>query len=125
MLPARSVVNRETVPLLGFLMWRSRLSVRSVSGPGGLGTVMVGKVKLDGRLPVVNDTGVEGVPLSTTSLMRYFVLGNKPATMKLVLVPGTIDSEEVFCQVGVGTSGLNCTYIELPEEAGALNKATS
>jgi hypothetical protein len=84
----------------------------------------VGKVKFVGRLPVVNVSGVEVVPSLRTSLIRYVVLGSKPATMKLVLVPGTIASEEVFSQVGAaGVSRLYWTYIELPEEGGALNRA--
>src|SRR5262249_11292889 len=93
-------------------------------GPGGFGTVTVGKVKLVGSFPVVNVTEAEGVPLSITSLRRYFVLGSMPATMKLVLSPGTIACAAVSCQGTLGTFGLNCTYIELPDEGGALNKAT-
>jgi hypothetical protein len=85
----------------------------------------VGKVKFDGRFPVLYAKEVETAPLLRTSLMRYVVLGNMPATMKLVLFPGTIGSWEVSVQVGTGLSGLNWTYIEVPEEGGALYRATS
>ena len=37
--------------------------------------------------------------------MRYVVLGSMPATMKLVLSPGTMGSGEVSCQDGVGPTG--------------------
>ena len=56
--------------------------------------------------------------------MRYVVLGSMPATMKLVLSPGTIGSGAVFCQDGLGPSWANWTYIELPAEGGALYRAT-
>jgi hypothetical protein len=56
--------------------------------------------------------------------MRYVVLGNMPATMKFVLSPGTTGSGAVLVQEGLGPSGLNWTYIELPEEGGALYRAT-
>ena len=56
--------------------------------------------------------------------MRYVVLGSMPATMKLVLSPGTMGSGAVVVQDGVEPSGLNSTYIELPAEGGALYRAT-
>ena len=56
--------------------------------------------------------------------MRYVVLGSMPATRKLVLSPGTMGSGAVNCQDWLEPSGLNWTYIELPEEGGALYRAT-
>ena len=47
-----------------------------------------------------------------------------PATMKLVLSPGTMGSGEVFCQDRVGPCWANWTYIEAPGEGGALYRAT-
>jgi hypothetical protein len=85
--------------------------------------VKVGKVKFVGRVPVVNVREVEVVPSLRTYLMRYVVLGSMPVTRKLVLSPGTIDPGEVLSHVGLDTSGLYWTYIELPEEGGALNRA--
>jgi hypothetical protein len=86
--------------------------------------VKVGKVKFDGKFPVVNARGAEVVPSFRTSLMRYVVLGSMPATMKLVLFPGAMGCWAVLVQVGLGPSGLNWTYIEVPAEGGALNRAT-
>ena len=71
-------------------------------GVGACGSVKVGKVKFVGRLPVVNARGAEAVPSFRTSLMRYVVLGSMPATMKLVLSPGTMGSGAVSCQDRVG-----------------------
>ena len=48
------------------------------------------------------------------------VLGNMPATRKLVLCPGTTGSGAVLCQVGLGPTGLNSTRIQPPGEGGAL-----
>jgi hypothetical protein len=66
----------------------------------------------------------EVVPLFRTYLMRYVVLGSRPATRKLVLSPGMIDCEDVLSQDGLGLFGAYWTYIELPLEGGALNRAT-
>ncbi len=93
-------------------------------GEGACGTVKVGKVKFVGRLPVVNARGAEIVPSFRTCLMRYVVLGSMPATMKLVLCPGTMGSGAVLCQDRLGPCWLNWTYIELPAEGGALYRAT-
>jgi hypothetical protein len=84
----------------------------------------VGKVKFVGRLPVVNVRGLEVVPSLRTSLMRYGVLGSRPATKKLVLSAGTTGCGAVFRQDGLGPAGLNWTYIELATAGGALYKAT-
>src|SRR4051795_6064419 len=98
--------------------------VRSVPGAGASGTVMAGKVKFVGRLPVVNSSAAEVVPSFRTCLMRYVVLGSMPATMKLVLSPGTMGCSAVLLQDGLEPSWANWTYIELPEEGGALYRAT-
>jgi hypothetical protein len=42
-----------------------------------------------------------------------------------VLSPATIDCEEVLSQDGLGTFGLYWTYMELPEQGGALKRATN
>src|SRR5580704_8341200 len=47
-----------------------------------------------------------------------------PATMKLVLSPGTMGSGEVFCHDRFGPCLANWTYIEAPVEGGALYRAT-
>ena len=56
--------------------------------------------------------------------MRYVVSGSMPATRKLVLSPGTMGCGAVVLQDWLEPSGLNSTYIELPEEGGALYRAT-
>jgi hypothetical protein len=84
----------------------------------------VGKVKFVGRAPVLNVNGAEVVPSSRTCLTRYVVSGSILATRKLVLSPGTMGSGAVLRQDGLGPTGLNWTYIELPEEGGALYRAT-
>jgi hypothetical protein len=81
---------------------------------------MVGNVKLVGKLPVVNARGAEVVPSFTTSLMMYVVFGSRPATRKFVLSPGTMGSWVVSCHDGFGPDWLNWTYIEVPEQGGAL-----
>ena len=92
-------------------------------GAGGCRTLKVGKVKPVGRLPVVKVRGAEATPLFTLR-MRYVVLGSMPATRTLVLFPGTMGCAEVLVHDGLASSGLNCTYIEVPEEGGALYRAT-
>ena len=54
--------------------------------------------------------------------MRYVVSGSMPATMKLVLSPGTMGCVAVL-QDGEEPSA-NWTYIEVPGEGGALYRAT-
>ena len=48
------------------------------------------------------------------------MLGSIPATMKLVLSPGTMGSGEVFCHDGVGPCSANWTYIDAPGREGAV-----
>jgi hypothetical protein len=86
--------------------------------------VKVGNVTFVGRAPVVKVRGAEVVPSSRTCLMRYVVLGSRPATRKLVLSPGTMGSGAVLSQDGLGPGGLNSTVIVLPAEGGALYRAT-
>ena len=52
------------------------------------------------------------------------MFGSMPATRKLVLFPGTMGSGAVERQGWLEPSGLNWTYIESPEEGGALYRAT-
>jgi hypothetical protein len=85
---------------------------------------MLGKLRVVGRLPVVNVRAADVVPSPRTCLMRYVVLGSMPATRKFVLSPGTTGCETVLRQAGAATSGLYWTYIEVPAEGGALYKAT-
>jgi hypothetical protein len=86
--------------------------------------VKVGKVKFIGRSPVVNARVAEIVPSSRTCLMRYVVSGSMPATMKLVLSPGTMDCVAVRSQDSEEPIWANWTYIEVPGEGGALYRAT-
>ena len=53
------------------------------------------------------------------------MLGSIPATTTLVLFPGTTATGAVLCQSGVGPAGVNSTVIEVPDDGGALNRATS
>ena len=84
----------------------------------------VGKVKFVGRVPVVNDRGSEIVPSFRTYLMRYVVLGNMPATMKLVLSPGTMGSGAVLRQDGLGPCRAELDVHRTAGGGGALYRAT-
>src|SRR3954469_6805965 len=97
--------------------------LRSVPAVGACCTVKVGNLRLAGMLPVVNARGVETVPLSRTCLISYVVFGSMPATMKLVLCPGTMGIETVLRQVREGACWANSTCIDAPVEGGALYRA--
>ena len=96
--------------------------VLSRIGAGGRAcdTVKVGNVIVVGSDPVVNVSGAEVVPSFRTYLMRYVVSGSMPATMKLVLSPGTMGSGAVLLQDRAEPCLANSTYIEVPGDGGAV-----
>ena len=121
MLPIRSVARVSTAAGGGAVpAWKTMPWVRSVPGAGACSTVKLGKVRFVGRGPVLNANGAEVVPLFRTCLMRYVVLGNIPATRKLVLSPGTTGSAAVELQGWLVPAGWNSTCIERAEEGGAV-----
>src|SRR5262249_50293816 len=97
----------------------------SLPGPGGWLAVRAGIVKVGGRAPVVERKGAEPVPSPNTCRISYVVLGSIPATMMLVLSPGTTARMSVFRQAGSVPATANWTKTVSADEGGTLYKATS
>src|SRR3954451_9665599 len=96
----------------------------SLPGPGDWLTVKGGKVKVDGRAPVVKSSGVEPVPSLNTCRISYVVLGSMPSTNTFVLLDGMTARVSVFRHAGWSPATANWTKTVAADDGGTLYRAT-